>query len=153
MKMTAHVNSILASAAIVLALTASLLPGPAQAQFVCAGSLDGSAPQTGAGGNAAGSAGNFACGANASSFGSSGNSAVGNSANAAGTFSSNTAVGNAANASGTASANTALGAEANAAGPAGSGPTFNTAIGYQASASGLGRGTAVGSPVECERHQ
>jgi hypothetical protein len=98
----------LAGTALAIVFACSFGAPPAQAQFVCGGSTDGSEPQTGAGATAAGDARNVACGANAnaSSTGtpSAANTAFGDGANASGgttaAVSVNTATGFSSNASG-----------------------------------------------------
>jgi trimeric autotransporter adhesin len=130
-------GTLLAATALGSVLAASIGVPPAQAQFVCGGSTAGGEPQTGAGADATGSAGNVACGplANASGI-SFGNTATGFQANASGNASaSNIATGFQADASGDGSRNIATGTSANASG---SGPTgsFNIATGTNSNASG-----------------
>jgi len=131
-----------------------ILITPAQAQFVCGGSTDGSEGQNGGGANASGSTNNFACGPGATAIGTdslagffTGNTAIGNGANAStnggvtnGSF--NTAIGFNANASGDGGFNTATGATANARGNS----SLNTAAGFGADAHGDGSfNTATGT--------
>ncbi len=154
---------LLAATALGSVLAASIGVPPAQAQFVCGGSLTGGEPQSGAGATVTVFSGSVACGPSADASGTSAlntaigvaanasgdasrNTAIGNSANASGgvgaLISSNTATGVGANASGTSSNNTATGVFANASGDSSS----NTAIGNSANASGAGSfNTAVGN--------
>jgi len=105
----------------------------AHAQFVCGGSATGAEPQDGAGTNAAGAFGNFACGSDANASGNgSNNTATGISALASGNHSFNTATGAFADARGDSSVNTAAGADADAHGDG----SVNTATGDLADAHG-----------------
>lgn len=153
-------------ATIILAFT---LAQPVQAQFICAGSANGSTGLGPQGASATGSPLNVACGsnANANGTGNNGNSsntaygfsanasgagnlgsvntAIGWNANASGNDSLNTAIGSSTSASGNNSFNTATGTFANAGGNASS----NTATGALANASGAGsKNTAIGSDAK-----
>jgi hypothetical protein len=122
--------------AIILAL-GFILAMPAESQFTCGGSADGTNGLNGGGATANGSANNFAGGTNAVAGGvGSGNAASGVQAHAHGDRSSNTATGFQAIASGDNSFNTATGHGATASGDS----SNNIATGTFANASG---GTAL----------
>src|SRR5260370_40623616 len=79
---------------------------PAEAQFICAGRVDGATAFGPQGASAAGSTNNVACGTNANASGAgSGNTAFGNGTNASGAGSQNTATRLSAHATGKASTN------------------------------------------------
>src|SRR4051812_26464517 len=148
---TRSVNSVLLSTASILVMVVALAQAPAEAQFVCAGSLTGAEPQAGAAGStAAGAADNLACGRNANAPGGSvfdGKLAIGAGAvgpNASGNNASNIAIGGDSNSSGASGRNVALGNDAGASGtlfPLGGGLNAipaNTAVGWSSEAGGNG---------------
>jgi trimeric autotransporter adhesin len=127
------------SAALGCVFLTIALSARAHAQFICAGSSDGSTGLGPQGATASGSATAVACGTNANAQGTSGsaNTAFGFGANALGGSSSNanasnTAIGGNANASGNSSVNTAIGGQADAHGFL----SHNVAVGDTANASG-----------------
>ena len=129
---------------VMVAALALISAVPVRAQFVCAGSTDGDAPQTGQGATAIGSTANVACGRGASANGNgASNVALGTFALAeGGNNSSNVAVGTFTDAHGNQSHNTASGSFADAHGEI----SDNTANGFLAKAVGDGSGnTAIGT--------